>query len=268
MNLLINEVKDFQEIFSKKSLVRDGEISSKNITPSKLACEVYEAFRLQGIPMSGEEESFESTGYKESGNSRHQTIQKFLIDHPEVEWVDPETYVKENKLPFRVKPSYRVQKFLEKYPSISEAEAKEILGEYEVNLVHLSQPLSFKLDGLIKYKGEYFILEIKTVSKKDLAEAPLVKHQWQGKAYSFLLKIPKIAWVYESREDFRIKAVFQLIRPEEQAEVRNRLNNIIININKPELLERNTSKCKYCRYQYHCTELFLAKKENSTVLPF
>lgn len=263
MNLLdTSELREFQDLFSKKEWVNEGEVASMNISPSKMYCSVYEVFRLQGVPMSAEEESFESRGYAESGNARHQAIQKFLIEHPDVEWIDPAKYVKENNLPFMVKPSYKVTKLIKKHPDIIEEEAKEILGEYEVNLVHTKQPLSFKLDGLIKYKGEYYILEIKTIGKKDFSKIPLDKHQAQGKTYSFLLKIDKIAWVYECREDFKIKVAFQLVREEERAKMRDLLNSIILNRENPKVLERNLQKCSYCRYKPHCIEVFLAKKED------
>lgn len=270
MNLITSqEAQDFQDLFSLRKLKNEGEVASRVISPSKLYCEVYEAFKLQGVPMAGENESFESRGYAESGNSRHQAIQKFLIDHPDVEWVDPAKYVEEHDLPFNVKPSFAVERIIKRHPDITVEEAKELLGEYEVNLYHKTQPLSFKLDGLIKYKGEYYILEIKTTGKRDIDKAPLDKHQDQGLCYTFLLKIDRIAWVYECREDFKIKVCFQLVRPEEHQEVRNRLNRIIKYQNDVTKLERNLNKCTYCRYHGHCTEVFLAKKEDDrTVLPF
>lgn len=261
MNLINNkDLQDFQDLFSKKQLVGDGEVASTNISPSKMYCPVYEVFKLQGIPMAPEERSFESRGYAEAGNSRHQAIQKFLIDHPDVEWIDPAVYVKENNLPFDVRPSRAVLNLLDKHPTMTEAEAKDLLGEYEVNLVHKSQPLSFKLDGLIRYRGEYYILEIKTIGKKDFSLVPLPKHQGQGKTYSFLLKIDKVCWVYECREDFKVKVVFQLIEEEERQSVRKILNSIILNKDNPKALERNLQKCTYCRYKPHCLEVFLANK--------
>ena len=268
MNILSNSgLECFQNFFSEKKLVNEGEVATRFLSPSKLGCEVYEAFKLQGVPMMGELESFESTGYKESGNSRHQAIQRFLISHPDVEWIDPGKYVEENNLPFNVKPSFAVRKLIDRHPEITDDEAKDILGEYEVNLVHKTQPLSFKLDGLIRYRGEYYIVEIKTIGKKDFKSVPLDKHQPQGKAYSFLLKIPKICWIYECREDFKIKVVFQLIDSEEHQYIRNRLNRIILNKDDVTKLERNTSKCNYCRYRSRCVEVFLSKTADD-VKPF
>lgn len=262
MNLLNNkDVESFQDLFSKKVMVGQDEIASKNITPSKMACEVYEAFRLQGRPQAGEMESFESRGYAESGNSRHQAIQKFLKENPNVEWIEPEEYIKENNLPFDVEYSFEVSRLMRNHPDITLNEARDLLGDYEVKLKHKNQPLVFKLDGLIKYKDIYYILEIKTIGRKDMADVPLDKHQPQGLTYSYLLKINHIAWVYESREDFKIKVVFQEVRPEEHQSIRNSLNNIIINQNNITKLHRETSKCQYCRYHYLCLELFVATRE-------
>ena len=263
MIILEEDTRALQALFSTKKMVGEGEVASKNISPSKLYCPAYEAFKLLGVPMAGQEESFETRGYAESGNSRHQTIQKFLIDNPEVEWVDPGKYVEENNLPFEVHLKPDLRSFLEKHPDFTVEEARATLGEYEVNLIHKTQPLSFQLDGLIKYKNEYYIIEIKTINKKDLSTSPLSKHQWQGKCYSFLLKIPKVCWIYESREDFKTKVTVQQFEAEEHQQVRNRLNSILLNLDHPEKLTRNTEKCKYCRYFTHCLEVFVAKHEDS-----
>ena len=262
MNIIKNkEAEDFQLLFTKTELVNEGKVDSLNITPSKLSCSVYEALKLLGTPKMGENQSFESIGYKESGKSRHQAIQEFLMLNPGVEWYDPEKYIKENNLPFEVKLNPEVIGLVKKYPGMTIQEARKLLGDYEVNLHHKTQPLSFQLDGLIKYKGEFYIVEIKTIGKKDFSEIPLEKHQWQGKAYSFLLKIPKVIWIYECRDDFKIKTVFQLFREGDHEEVRKRLNTIILNKDTPTALERNFNKCKYCLYRNTCITLFNSKTE-------
>lgn len=263
MNIINSkESEDFQNLFTKTEYVNEGKIDSKNITPSKLYCQVYEALKLLGTPKMGENQSFESIGYKESGKSRHQAIQKFLMENPEVVWYDPAKYIEENNLPFEVKPNQEVLWLLDKYPTMELKEAQDLLGDYEVNLHHKTQPLSFQLDGLIKYRGEFYIIEIKTIGKKDFTQIPLDKHQWQGKSYSFLLKIPKVIWIYECRDDFKIKTAIQLFREGDWAEVRNRLNTIIINKDSPINLERNFSKCKYCLYRNTCTTIFASKTDD------
>lgn len=260
--------KEFNKFFSDSNMVGEGDIASKNLTPSHLHCPARMGFKLRGAPMMAEDRGFEARGYAEAGNSRHTAIQKFLYNHPEVEWVDPGKFVEENQLPFEVHQSREVLELVEKW-GIPYEEACRILGEYEVNLVHKSQPLSFKLDGLIRWKGEYYIVEIKTVSKKDLQDSPLPKHQWQGKTYSFLLRIPKVMWIYECRENFKIKTTVQVFEEEERQEARNRLNIIILNKDDPHKLSRDLSKCGFCRYKAICAETYLASSESDpSSVPF
>lgn len=255
------ETKGFQDLFSKTTLVGDGEIASQQISPSKLYCQVYEAFKLQGVPMMGQEESFESRGYAEAGNSRHRAIQKFLKESKEVVWVNPYEWVEKNNLPFQVRYDEEVRGLSEKY-GIPFEEARDLLGDYEVTLIHRNGYLAFKLDGLIEYQGRPYIVEIKTIGKKDFEKIPLEKHQWQGKAYSYLLKIDRIAWIYECRENFKIKTAFQVVSEKEAAQVKDRLNSIIKYKDDPTKLERNLNRCQYCRYKPKCLEVFLGKKED------
>ena len=266
MIVLNEESADIQQLFSRKKIVGEGEIPTPFISPSKMWCPCYEVFKLQQQPMDGYEESFESRGYKDSGNSRHQAIQKFLIENPDVEWIDPAKFIEENNLPFRVKNSSRFDELVAK--GFTQEEARNLLGEYEVNLIHLNGLLSLKLDGIIKYKGIYYIVEIKTCSKRDLAKSPLSKHQNQGLTYSMLLKIERVLWIYEARETFETKTTVQKIRPEEWQEVRHKLNNIIKYKDNPLLLERNLQRCVYCRYRSHCEKVFSQENQTSTVLPF
>jgi CRISPR/Cas system-associated exonuclease Cas4 (RecB family) len=268
MNVNKNLSSEFNKFFSESKMVGEGDIASKNLTPSHLHCPARMGFKLRGAPMMAEDRGFEARGYAEAGNSRHRAIQEFLIDLENIEWIDPEVYVKEKNLPFEVYKSKKVLAVSEKY-NIPYTEACSLLGEYEVNLVHKTQPLSFKLDGLIKYKGEYYIVEIKTVGKKDLQDSPLDKHQWQGKTYSFLLKIPRVLWIYECRENFKIKTTVQVFEPEEQQQARNRLNHIILDKDDPHKLERDLSKCGFCRYKAICAETYLASVETSkSSVPF
>lgn len=263
--ILHDESKGLQALFSSKHLEGEGEVAKKCISPSKLWCEVQEAFRLQGIPMEAEDRNFESFGYKESGNARHKEIQKFLKNHPDVEWIEPEDYIKEFGLPFVASYSDRVMDLVRKHPDISVKEAREILEDYETGLSHTTQPLSLKLDGIIKWKGIYYILEIKTIGKREFEKVPLDKHQPQGIVYSFLMKIENILWVYENREDFKIKAIVQKVREEEHQRIRNKLNRIIKHRDDVTLLERNLGRCNYCRYEKHCQEVFSSAEPVETV---
>lgn len=253
MKLILNDsVFNFKKIFTE-SISSGPEVATKKISPSGLECQVAVWYKLHGIEMLPEERSFESDGYASSGDSRHKTIQRFLASNDKIEWVDIAKYVEDHNLPFEVEYEARVLDLSKKFGLTCE-QVCELIGSYERLLKHKNGLINFKLDGIVKYDGEYYILEIKTASKVNCAKAPLSKHQLQGKTYSMLLNIPKLIWVYESREDFKHTIVFQEFTEEDIIFIKNYLNTIVL-AKDPKNLKRS-SDCKYCRYREHCLKEF------------
>lgn len=254
MKTITGEAYDnFRKLFTNKK--EDCSIPSKYITPSGLQCPVSVAFKLQGVVPSPEYKSIQDEGYTTSGESRHKTIQHFLVNQPEIEWVDIEQYVKEHNLPFDVSYDYDVKQLSQKY-NVPVNEACKILDSYEKVLTHRNGLIKFKLDGLIKYRNEYYIVEIKTVGTSKFKKAPLVEHQAQGICYSMLMNISKIIWIYEDRSYFDHIIVFQECTEQEQDNMNNYLNMIVCNKDTPEKLQRNTNCCNTCRYKSYCREYF------------
>ena len=254
MKLILDDVVGRFRNFFTEMKTNGPEVATKKISPSGLACQVAVAYKLTGVEMLPEYRSFESDGYASSGSARHQTIQEFLQKCPGVEWVNIEQYIKENNLPFDVDYEWGIRDKAEKYGLTCE-QVCELVGSHERLLRHHNGLIQFKLDGLIKFEGEYYIVEIKTCSDADSKKAPLQKHQLQGKSYSLLLKIPKIIWIYESRENFKHVIAFQEIQPDEIEEIRSYLNNIVKFKNDPTKLSRSMD-CKFCRYREHCEKVF------------
>lgn len=255
MKLLLNDdLVSFRRLFTD-SVSTGPEIASKYISPSGLHCQRAVAFKLTGVEMLPEERSFEDDGYASSGSSRHQTIQKFLVDNPEVEWVDVGKYIEENDLPFTWDYEYGIRKLAEQY-GLTPDQICQLTGSYERILTHKNDLTKFKLDGIIKYRGLYYIVEIKTVSTKKMEKAPIEDHQLQAKAYSMFLKIPRICWIYESRENFKHSIAFQEMLDSDIEFIRNYLNTIYKNKETPELLNGvPKDQCKYCRYRKACDSL-------------
>lgn len=260
MKLILDDrVQRFKRMFSEEKS-SGVEIATQKISPSGLHCEVAVAWKLTGKEMLPEFRSFESDGYASSGNSRHQAIQAFLANREEVEWVNLEEYVKKNNLPFTVDYEHGIKENAEKY-GLTCDQICELVGSYERLLRHNNGLIQFKLDGLIKFENEYYIVEIKTCSESDLMKAPLDKHQLQGKAYAMLLGIKNVIWIYEDRTKFRHTIAFQHMEDSDIEFIRDKLNKIVLNKNNPENLDR-VSDCKYCRYKKVCDEYFDNKDGN------
>lgn len=252
--ILTDSVARFRNLFVETKPT-GPERPTKKLSPSGLECEVFAWLKLNGYELASEDISFENRGYAEGGSVRHAEIQTFLVNNTNenLEWVDVEAFVKENNLPFDVVYDPGIRKLAEKYSLPPEIIA-ELTGNHERLLKHHNNLIQFKLDGLVKWEGEYYIVEIKTVGDGAFKRVPLAKHQKQGIGYSFLLKVPRIIWIYENRSNFKLSISFQEVTETETSDIRNLLNKIVLCKNVTEL--NRITDCKYCRYLKTCEKLF------------
>ena len=256
--ILGDQVAEFKSFF-ERSIGDESLIATPKISPSSLDCQVAVWYKLHKTPMSREDRTFETDGYASSGSDRHKAIQNFLANQPEIEWVDIKSFVEERGLPFEVEYEQEVVSLASKY-QIDPEVICEIVGSRERLLKHKNGLINFKLDGIIKFHDEYYIIEIKTVSDKKIKDAPLEEHQKQGRSYSLLLGISKIIWIYESRENFKHVIAFQEFCSDEIESIRQYLNEIVTAKSPMDL--KRSSNCKYCRYKEVCYKDFNRDEEN------
>lgn len=251
--LVGDEVSEFKSFFTKPYDSVENEVATAKISPSGLDCPVAVWYKLNKTPMMPDIRSFEDDGYASAGSARHKIIQEFISNNPNIEWADIKDYVEQHNLPFKVEYEVGIEDLAKKY-NLTCDQVCELTGSKERLLKHTNNLLNFKLDGLIKFKDEYYILEIKTASTAKCAKAPLDEHQLQGKTYSYLLGINKIIWVYESRETFKHTIVFQEYSEYDHTYIKNYLNKIVL-AKTPKELTRSKN-CKYCRYRNTCEKDF------------
>ena len=128
----------------------------------------------------------------------------------------------------------------------------------ETKLYHKKLNLSFMCDGIIRYKGRYYILEIKTEgsskfwNRNGVAEG----HYNQATAYSIALELNDVIFVYISRDTLDMKSF--LFTPTDDMK-HNLIGYIetcdgyikrLITPPKPENVDRKT--CSYCDYKMQC----------------
>lgn len=214
--------------------VIDSRTPSAYISPSSLNCPVACVFKLQGIEVPPEKQSFQSRSFAENGEDRHTRIQDFLSQTEY--WVDVAEFIKKKNLPLVI-----VEK-----------------QEHEVLLVSEKYRTRFKCDGILLINGEYYILEIKTErgSVTVKRNEPDKKHYLQGVAYTMLFDIGKIMWCYEGRDYLEQRLFVQDVTSTEKEQVSTYLTAILENIEKPEALPRNESACRYCSYKKYCKMYF------------
>ena len=222
---------------------RDSRAPSKTYKPSSMNCIRNMYYQVIGTPQDDGYMPYTLVGICNSGSDIHERIQKAVNNMKEngfdCEYVNVADYIRER-------------------PEL--AEDIEIVSQQgmETKLYHKKLNMSFLCDGIIKYKGEYYILELKTESsmKFNMRKGVDPKHYKQGTAYSTALKIPKVLFVYISRDVLDMKSF--MFRPTD--DMRDEFTGNIAICNewvaketpppKPEGLPRNV--CEYCSYRETC----------------
>lgn len=215
---------------------------SKSYKPSSLTC-----IRNMYFQIIGEEQEEERTnaclvGIVQTGSSRHDHLQEnvtkmkdFGID---CEYVDVGEFVKRRNLDYL--------KIISKQG-------------HETKLFHTGLNLSFLCDGIIKYKGQYYILEIKTetIYKWQSRKGVAKEHIAQGTAYSTCFGINKVLFLYENRDNCDKKAFLLEVTDDMKYDL------IISKIEEcdryvklatipPKPKEADTKFCQYCNYKTIC----------------
>ena len=128
----------------------------------------------------------------------------------------------------------------------------------ETKLFNKTLNMSFLCDGIIRYKGKYYILELKTESSYKWQGRKGVdpKHYAQGTAYSLVFKIDEVMFVYINRDILDMKAF--MFKPTD--EMRGDLVNKILECDNyvaegkvpPKPVDVPKSSCEYCSYRATC----------------
>ena len=136
--------------------------------------------------------SYQLEGICESGTDTHIRIQQAIenmknVLNIDVEYIDVAEFVKQRNL--------------------TDLEIREKSG-METKLYHKKLNMSFMTDGIIRYKGKYFIFEFKTETSDKFYQRKGVdkKHYNQATAYSIAFKLDKVLFIDENRNTLDKKA--------------------------------------------------------------
>lgn len=215
---------------------------SQYYKPSAMNCVRNMYYQRTGAEVESDRMNACLVGIVESGSNRHDTLQAtisrmkdFGID---CEYIDVAEYVKQRGLDYL-----------------------EVISRqgHETKLLHKDLNISFLCDGIIGYKGQYYILEIKTetIYKWQTRESVATEHLAQGTTYSICFNIDKVIFLYENRDNCDKKAYLLDVTDEMKEElVLSKINecekhlaagtlpSIDINITKKD--------CQYCNYKKQC----------------
>lgn len=213
-------------------------IPSKSFKPSGISsCKRSLYYELSGYYPDIEPPDYALTGICESGTDRHETIQNYVMRmknyHIDCEWIDVGQYIKENNIPDVTVISQQGN---------------------ETKLYSSKYNLRFLCDGLIKYKGEYYILEIKTESANKFSQhtEPWAEHIQQATCYSMVLKVPRVMFLYENRDVCTKKGMLVTVTDLMIKTVEDIIWDVTDYVLDEILPPKEEDKCKYCKYKNQC----------------
>lgn len=128
----------------------------------------------------------------------------------------------------------------------------------ETKLFHKTLNMSFLCDGIIRYKGKYYILELKSEGSSKFWSRGGVdtKHYNQGTAYSVAFELDDVIFVYISRDSLDMKAYMftptdemkqNLVGTIEECEGYRKTKQL-----PPKPVDIDKRNCQYCAYVQKC----------------
>lgn len=228
----------------KKNNENTESVVSQTYKPSSLNCIRNMYYQITGAETDSTSDiTGDSVGVAESGTDRHQRIQDAVIHMKDAgidcEYIDVETYIKEHNL--------------------TDLKVVEKCG-YETKLINTKYNFRFLCDGIIKYKGKFYILEIKTeVSFKwNNRDEVDPSHYNQAVAYALNFDINEILFLYENRDICSKKSYLYVVSEQQKQELVNLIQSCDNYVTKnilppmPMNLNYNSKQCRYCSYKNRC----------------
>lgn len=233
----------YESFVDYKIKVKAEEPSHQTFSGSSFGCDRRSWFRLKGtVPddVAIPDKTLNFTA--EIGTACHRIIQSNLQEMLDMDWVSVEDYMKVQSYPFQ-------------YDIRSDEDSLE-------SLVHVyDPPIRFACDGLIRWKGKIYLLEIKTSefsSWNDLTE-PKSQHVDQIKCYASLLNIHDVLFLYQDRQYGGLKCYEVTITDTDMKAVFDRFRYVQDMVAKnlaPEALPKGHPWCtpSMCPYYHKCAE--------------
>jgi len=216
---------------------------SKTYKPSGMNCIRSMYYQVVGAEQDVEGANYCLVGICNSGTDAHIRIQNavenMINNDIDCEYIDVAEYITSHNLD---------------YLEIKGQNA----GGTETKLYYKLLNMSFMCDGIIRYKGKYYIIEFKTetsykwVARKGVDE----KHYKQATAYSLAFDIPEVLFVYINRDNSDMKAYIFKPTSEQKQDLVSMIQLCDECVakhtapNKPENLDKRN--CTYCSYKTVC----------------
>lgn len=211
---------------------------SKYYKPSSLNCLRMMYFYRTLTTVEDTNRKASSVGVLHSGEDRHLRIQKAITSMKnngfDCEWVDVEEYIKEQKI-----------------TNLEVISRKE----FETTVYNKELDMLFLCDGIVKIKGKYYLIEIKTENSISFYNRKTVadEHKHQATCYSISFNINNVIFIYENRDVCSKKVFLFTVKQELKDEVIGlieRCNKAVEDNCIPPRIE--CKSCNYCDYKKYC----------------
>lgn len=213
---------------------------SQTFKPSSMNCMRNSYFQLIGAMPDVEPRSFTSIGITNSGSDIHERVQQAVCDmhlnSMDCEYVDVNKFVLSRNL--------------------VDLEVKAQKG-FETKLYNKRYNISFMCDGIISYKGRYYILEIKTEASSKWYSRDGVdpKHYQQATAYSLSMGLDNVIFLYVDRDMLNMKSFMFHVTDDMRNEMVNYIETVQGYVERnivPPKGDISRNVCQYCGYQNIC----------------
>lgn len=175
----------YEDARDAKILSEYDDPSRQTFAPSSFRCKRIQWFRLRGVQPDKPKVADATLNFTAVvGTALHKMIQEILRDRLGDAWVNIEDYIQ-----FHV-PNH------ERYVCTQSPDSLETQVEIS------DPPVRFACDGIIYWKGEYILVEIKSSefsSWQDLTD-PKPQHIDQTKCYCALLNLHRVFFIYIDRQ--------------------------------------------------------------------
>lgn len=236
-------------IYTNEHLI-DDYTPSKTMSPSSMQCCRSMSFKLAGFPTDNVKSSMVLNTICTIGSAVHEYLQETCLSLNKFEYLNVAEYIRSH------------EELNLEIGRESDFENKE----FETHLYALDENnkryISFLCDGLIKDKstGKLYIIEFKTIGGSQFfkLDGVLSKHHNQAIAYSMLLNIPTVIFVYISRDLPNIKCYNYRVTKEERSELKKKIDLVYNSVKNNIILPKdNVDKniCAYCDYRKTCSKI-------------
>ncbi len=212
---------------------------SQTYKPSSMNCMRMSYYQIKGEEPDISKAEYAIIGIGESGTDRHIRVQQAICQMKEngfnCEYIDIEDFIKKRNL--------------------TDLEVKEKSG-METKVYNKKLNMSFLTDGIIKYRGKYYIFEFKTeIANKWYSRLSVdTKHYQQAISYSINFGLDGVIFLYENRDTCQKKCYLLEITDEMKQDVLGYMSNCDTYIEQNKIPPKiiNTKICQYCSYKERC----------------